>query len=105
MRCGECYKADRHRHVSKLSKPSRCMCTITGEFHDYNDECDCSNYILVKPIETNIGTACLVCGESVILTKNELMAIEHRHDIYKICDKCKAAILHIREQMETQNEN
>ena len=40
----------------------------------------------------SIGTLCLVCGESVPI-------FDHR-DIPKICDKCKVAIMAMREQMD-----
>ena len=41
--------------------------------------------------ESSIGTPCLVCGETV--------PIRHHRDVSKICDKCKAAIMAMREQM------
>ena len=61
------------------------------------DEC-INNYVTIK-IDTNkpeergiIGVQCLICGESVPL--NELEA-QQKH-IYKICDKCKKAVMKMR---------
>ena len=42
--------------------------------------------------EPSIGTACLVCGEGVPI-------LGYQSGI-KICDKCKAAIMAMREQMD-----
>ena len=36
------------------------------------------------------GTNCLICGETVL--------IEHIRDVPKICAKCKAAVMKVREQ-------
>ena len=44
--------------------------------------------------ECSIGTLCLVCGESV--------PIFDYKDVPKICDKCKAAIMAMREQMDRE---
>lgn len=47
-----------------------------------------------------LATSCIVCDESIPLTQNEELALRHGHHIpSKICDKCKAAILYMREQM------
>ncbi len=48
----------------------------------------------------HLSIACLVCGEPVPLDEHEEMMLDYRLSIdSKICDKCKAAILHMREQM------
>ena len=48
----------------------------------------------------HLGISCLVCGESVPLTEIEEIRFEHKMNIpIKICDKCRAAILYVREQM------
>ena len=45
--------------------------------------------------------SCLICGESVPLTEMEESRLQAGMNIHsKICDKCKAAILYMREQME-----
>lgn len=47
-----------------------------------------------------LSIACLVCGEPVVLDEQEEMRLDYGLPIHsKICDKCKAAILHMREQM------
>lgn len=44
--------------------------------------------------------SCLICGEPVPLTEMEESRLNYGMDIHsKICDKCKAAILYMREQM------
>ena len=48
----------------------------------------------------HLGISCLVCGESVPLTEIEEIRFRHEMNIHsKICDKCRAAILYVREQM------
>ena len=49
---------------------------------------------------THLSIACLVCGEPVTLDEQEEMRLDYGLPIHsKICDKCKAAILYMREQM------
>jgi hypothetical protein len=44
--------------------------------------------------------SCLICGEPVPLTEMEESALRYGHHIHsKVCDKCKAAILYMREQI------
>lgn len=47
----------------------------------------------------SVGVPCVICGETVILTPNEEMASRYK-TIVKVCDKCKQAIMKIREQIE-----
>lgn len=63
---------------------------------------------MVKSIIANLNdqpkirmaTYCIICGESVLLTEEEEATLRYGHHIHsKVCDKCKAAILHMREQM------
>lgn len=43
---------------------------------------------------------CIICGESVELTEMEEAQLRYGRCIHsKVCDKCKAAILYMREQM------
>lgn len=49
-----------------------------------------------KEVEQSFGTSCLVCGECVPLNG----PLDPR---YKICDKCKRAILKMREYMKEDN--
>ena len=54
-----------------------------------------------KYIKTHLSVGCIVCGESVILDEREVSMLEYGLPIHsKVCDKCRAAILHMREQME-----
>ena len=53
----------------------------------------------------HLSIACLVCGESVALEEWEERRLDYGLSIHsKICDKCKTAILYMRDQME-QKEN
>ena len=55
---------------------------------------------LSKQPKSFLCTSCLICGESVPLTEWEELQIRHGMDIHrKVCDKCRAAILHMREQI------
>ena len=48
----------------------------------------------------HLSIACLVCGEPVVLEEWEEMRSDYGRPIHsKICNKCKAAILYMREQM------
>lgn len=49
--------------------------------------------IKIKTTENHLATPCLICGESVELTEYETMG----KNIFKICDKCKNAVMKIRE--------
>ena len=44
--------------------------------------------------KSSIGTPCLICGETVV--------IQYYCDVPKICDKCKAAVMVMREQMDRE---
>lgn len=44
---------------------------------------------IIEAVETHLGTPCMVCGESV--------PIFNPREAPKICDKCKAAIMKMRE--------
>ena len=55
MQCGVCPFTD---GVCYTSNPPKRKCTITGEFHLYDDECNCEHLILLKEKEKS--------GESLI---------------------------------------
>jgi hypothetical protein len=60
---------------------------------------------LTKRLKVHMCISCLICGDPVPLTEMEESALRYGHHIHgKVCDKCKAAILYMREQME-QKEN
>lgn len=55
----------------------------------------------VGPKNIGFGVGCLICGETVPLTDNEVEMLRHNMHIHsKVCDKCKQAVLHIRKQLE-----
>ena len=44
---------------------------------------------------------CIICGESVELSELEVAQLEHGHHVHsKVCDKCRMAILYLRNQIE-----
>ena len=46
----------------------------------------------------SVATNCIICGEEIILSdKNNLV-----YDRYKICDKCRAAIMAMRKKLEEE---
>ena len=46
----------------------------------------------------NLSSDCIICGESVLLTSDESLALQHGAPIIKVCDKCKNAIMRIRDE-------
>lgn len=53
----------------------------------------------------SLGTPCIVCGETVPFTEYEEMLVYSGHNIQsKMCDKCKKAVLYIREQLDHPTE-
>ena len=55
----------------------------------------------INPDSFGLCTCCIICGEPVPLTPNDVVSLEHGRDIHsKVCDKCKAAVLRMRELME-----
>lgn len=54
-----------------------------------------------RVVTVSYGMPCIICGESVDLTPNEVMSLEYgSHIRSKVCDKCRSAVLRMREQME-----
>ena len=45
------------------------------------------------------ATSCLVCGEDVLV-----YGYEAEHGCYKICDKCKQAVIKMRKQIEKKKQ-
>ena len=73
-------------------------CVITVCTKTFNTQ---RETILLKDSAT-LGVGCIICGESVPLTPNEIIMLEQGHGRQissKVCDKCKQAVLHMREQM------
>jgi len=49
------------------------------------------------------GVGCIICDESVQLTDEEVTAMQYGHHIHsKVCDKCKQAILHMRDCIQNK---
>ena len=72
------------------------------EYKIYNSkaEVDAAMYAALS-----LCTPCVICGESIPVNKHDEDAFLHGFYVHnQICDKCKAAILYVREQME-QKEN
>ena len=89
MKCGYCNYTD---GICYTSNPPQVKCTITGKFRYYGEECDAfQKATIVKPKH---AIPCLICGETARLTDDYTgLSIE-------VCDKCKAAVLKMREHME-----
>ena len=109
MKCGNCDKTD---GLCYTSLPPQVKCTITGRFHKYDDECDCSatgvyngdmkEGKLYTPSGTKVSicTHCIVCDEPIELTSVEEMYLSYGKNINaKVCDKCKQAIMYVRKQL------
>ena len=62
------------------------------------------NTITINPkdqLKVKLATPCIVCCESIPLETHEEEAYLHGFYVHnKICDKCKAAILRMREQIQ-----
>ena len=55
-------------------------------------------------VQAQLGTPCIVCGKSVPLTENEALLVGRGHCIHsKVCDKCKEAVVYIREQLKEKH--
>ena len=49
--------------------------------------------------KASIGVECLICEQNVLLTGFEKM-MARNYSIYKVCDKCKQAVMKMRETIE-----
>jgi len=100
MRCGNCDKTD---GVIYTSNPPKVKCSISNEYHFFEDQCNVLSSAIAKDIMAylEIGTTCIVCGESVLLTQKEKCEIYHGKSSIdnKVCDKCRRAILKMRESL------
>lgn len=100
MICGNCKKSG---SMCYLSNPPKIRCTVTNEFHYLDDECNIATSTINTgdSVEPSIGTSCMICKETIVLTSEEQTLLQYGHSIHnKICDKCKRAILYIREQLK-----
>lgn len=56
-----------------------------------------SNECMSIPIaKGSLGTPCIICGETV--------PIDHIYDVPKTCDKCKKAVIYMRERLGVDHE-
>lgn len=62
-------------------------------------KCETTTTTIIEESELQACVSCIVCGEPVPLTTKELNTYG---PIYKVCDKCKQAILHVRHYMESE---
>ena len=88
-----CYRAQLTKEFSEIDYE---LPVSWAKFRATN-ECPMNSTVTIKiPKKSNswIGTPCLICGDAVPL-ENELGA--------KICDKCKAAVLKVRSEMEKED--
>lgn len=88
MKCGFCSYTD---GLCYTSDPPQVKCTIDGEFHKYGADCTAFPSVPIIMIEPTIESECLICGEGV-----------PTGDAYRpaICEKCKAAVMKVREDLE-----
>ena len=50
--------------------------------------------------KVSLATDCLICGEMIELTEIEESAVLCGGSFYKVCDKCKQAVMKMREQIK-----
>lgn len=117
MLCGSCPYTD---GLCYTTLPPKVKCTITNNFHYYDDACDCEDYLANKPSQeeldnikkllseplvfagsspvddyaaVGICTTCIICEEEIT------------GDFYhlpKICPACKKAIKFIKEKFKEE---
>lgn len=60
--------------------------------------------ININQVEWEIGTACLICGNTVPCSRMEQEAMRYGHSVLKVCDECKKAIEWAKEKMKDRKE-
>lgn len=74
------------------------MCNSIGKLYSSIDE-------VSRAMNMNLSIGCLICDEPVLLTEMESSRLNHGLNIHsKICDKCKHAVLLLRNKIEIENE-
>lgn len=68
-------------------------------FYEDNEKSDVTKRTVnLDNVVNNIGISCIICGEMVELTSEEKLALKYdKIPGPKVCDKCKAAVLHMRD--------
>lgn len=94
---------------------NKTRCKSCGKELEYNgfccpvmcDECN-SKWLSSATVDISsaymdskisIGVPCIICGELVKLTELE-ESITRGREIFKVCDKCKQAVMKMREQIK-----
>lgn len=80
--------------VAKLTYDTKTVTAVLKESPNKSEALDWLDNILNKPI-ADIAVACVICAEETPMNSND-----YRANGVFICDKCKAAILHIRKLLE-----
>lgn len=106
MTCSECNSA---RYVpSSLDCSYQIKCEKTGKLHGLYDACDVTATAATTSTTSNTSTenvdnsrkrvACIICGEPTVLPRGRrYLVINGCIDHSVVCDKCKQAILRLRE--------
>ena len=94
---------------------SKTRCISCGKELEYNGFCcptmcdECNSKWLSVTVDissaymnekVSIATPCLICGEMIELTEIEESAVLCGESFYKVCDKCKQAVMKMREQIK-----
>jgi hypothetical protein len=82
--------------VAKLTYDTKTVTAVLKEAPNKSEALDWLDDILNKPI-ADIAVVCAICAEETPMNSNDYRA--HGHGVF-ICDKCKAAIMHIRNTLE-----
>ena len=86
MNCGFCDHTDGKVYPTN---PAQVKCVITGQYKTIGSQCNAIFNGIIPHIET--CTACLVCGEDVAVGLSDRGPV--------ICEKCKDAIMTMRERL------
>ena len=80
--------------VTKLTYDTKTVTTVLKEAPNKSEALDWLDGILSKPI-ADIAVVCAICAEETPMNSND-----YRARVVFICDKCKAAIKHVRDYLE-----
>lgn len=77
--------------VAKLMYDTK---TVTAVLKESPNKSEAFDWLLNKPI-ADVAIVCAICAEETPMNSNDCRA----HGVF-ICDKCKAAIMHMRNTLE-----
>lgn len=80
--------------VAKLTYDTKTMTAVLKEAPNKSEALDWLDAILSKPI-IDSAAVCVICAEETPMNSKDPRA----HGVF-ICDKCKAAIKHVRDYLE-----